>query len=62
MTTGVCDAGFELDAMGAVLEDVDGEGVDPTDLDGETPVTTELGCGQNTMFGSKHYGADWEGH
>ena len=55
------DTTGEIICTGAakVLEDVDGEGDDPT---GETPVTAELGCGHYTKFGSTWYGADREIH
>ena len=55
------DTTGEIICTGAakVLEDVDGDGDDPT---GETPVTAELGCGHCTEFGSTWHGADREIH
>ena len=46
-----------------MLEDVDGEGNDPTDDDiDDEPVPVTLGCRCRAKIGSKKYGVEWELH
>ena len=45
-----------------VFEDVDGEGDNAADLDNQTTVITEPGCGCCAKIGPKWYRADWESH
>ena len=70
-TSTVDDGQFALDGSGTivwngtteVLEDVDGEGNDPTDDDiDDEPVPVTLGRGRRAKIGSKKYGVEWELH
>ena len=73
VTTSACaDATFGVDTSGVVirtgaaevLEDVDGDGNDVTDLDAQaTPVLAASGHRCCKKYGATHYeGADWESH